>query len=159
MENGSCNPEKAYQWGFSALLLFFAILFTTIWAVGMWAMWLDSDFHSKMNCQGREMGTYRAALDVAKAVNEQIDLGDNIDWLSETSICQKLKTGKRSTTITYTDIVDQTMTSRGMRTTGGHSWRCWHWLERNWCCTSFMVIALVLIPFFTFAALVPLRSD
>jgi hypothetical protein len=143
MDNGSCNPDNA---GFSALLLFFAILFTVIWAIGMWAIWLDADFHSKIDCHGGEMGTYRAALDIAKALNEQIHLGDDAGRLSETSIRQKLKTGKKSTTITYTDVVDQAMTSRGMRTTGGHSWRGWYYLERHWLLTSLMATILVIAP-------------
>lgn len=33
--NGVCQQDKNYQWGFSALLLFFVLLLTTLWAVGM----------------------------------------------------------------------------------------------------------------------------
>jgi hypothetical protein len=104
-EHSTCNPEKTYQWGFSGLLLFFAIVLTTIWAIGMLLMWLDAHFQSGLNTYGREQGRYRAALDFAKVLTSELNSAGDIDMLSDKAIRRRLKKDKRIATISYTDLV------------------------------------------------------
>jgi hypothetical protein len=67
--NGHCQPQNTYQWGFSFLLLFIALLLSALWALGMWAMWLDAYYNSKIDAVGRrDMGSWRAVMDLAEAI-------------------------------------------------------------------------------------------
>jgi hypothetical protein len=68
-DNGRCQQQNTYQWGFSFLLLFIALLLSTLWALGMWAMWLDAYYNSKIDVVGeRDMGSWRAVMDLAEAI-------------------------------------------------------------------------------------------
>jgi hypothetical protein len=68
-DNGRCQQQNAYQWGFSFLLLFIALLLSALWALGMWAMWLDAYCNSKIDAAGgRDMGSWRAVMDLAEAI-------------------------------------------------------------------------------------------
>ena len=106
-EHGTCSQEETvYPWGFSSLLLFLAIVLTTIWAIGMWAMWLDAYYQSKLDFYGRQLGKYRAALDLAEVL--QGELGENSDTnqLSDEALRRRTtKSDQFNATISYTNIV------------------------------------------------------
>jgi hypothetical protein len=122
-EHSTCNPEKTYQWGFSGLLLFYAIILTTLWALGMWLMWLDAHFQSKLDFYGREQGSYRAALDFAKVLASELDDAEEKDMLSNKAIRRRIRTNKRVVTISYTDlVVEKAVVNRAMTPAGWKSW-------------------------------------
>jgi hypothetical protein len=67
--NGRCQQQNTYQWGFSFLLLFIALLLSALWALGMWAMWLDAYYNSKIDAaRERDMGSWRAVIDLAEGI-------------------------------------------------------------------------------------------
>ena len=70
---GTCQQLETYQWGFSFLLLFVVMLFTAVWALGSYALWMDAYLNSRLERSPRDMGTLRAILDYAAAIEK--DLG------------------------------------------------------------------------------------
>ena len=122
VEHGVCSPEKTYQWGFSGLLLFFAIVLTTIWAIGMWAMWLDAYYQSNLDLYGRQLGVFRAALDLAQILQGSLGENDDIDGLSDQAIRRRIKSVR--TTISYANITTR-------RTTSNRSAEFGKWLNRR----------------------------
>ena len=71
--NGACQQLSTYQWGFSFLLLFVFMLFTAVWALGTYVLWMDAYLNSRFDCASRDMGTLRAVLDYAATIRK--DLG------------------------------------------------------------------------------------
>lgn len=71
--NGACQQLSTYQWGFSFLLLFVFILFTAVWALGTYVLWMDAYLNSRFDRASRDMGTLRAVLDYAATIKK--DLG------------------------------------------------------------------------------------
>jgi hypothetical protein len=71
--NGACQQLSTYQWGFSFLLLFVFMLFTAVWALGTYILWMDAYLNSRFDRASRDMGTLRAVLDYAATV--KTDLG------------------------------------------------------------------------------------
>jgi hypothetical protein len=71
--NGACQQLSTYQWGFSFLLLFVLMLFTAIWALGTYVLWMDAYLNSRFDRASRGMGTLRAVLDYAATIKR--DLG------------------------------------------------------------------------------------
>ena len=61
-----------YVWGFSLPWLIITCSLTAAWLFGLWIMWVDADRNSQFCHRGRRMGYYRAALDVAEALNEEL---------------------------------------------------------------------------------------
>ena len=91
-EGGQCRQTDppSYAWGFSFLLLFITVLFTAIWSIGIYIMWLDAHLNSRYDRAGREMGTYRAALDLARAMRK--DMGEEAtENLSNTELKERVK--------------------------------------------------------------------
>ena len=102
---GICSPGKSYQWGFSGILLLLTIVITTVWAIGMWVVWIHAHYQSNLDFQGRNMGLYRAVMDIAKIVEGELDQSTDTDILSEQELHCSLKAGKRTLTISYKDLV------------------------------------------------------
>jgi hypothetical protein len=71
--NGACQQLSTYQWGFSFLLLFVFMLFTAVWALGTYILWMDAYLNSRFDRASRDMGTLQAVLDYAATV--KTDLG------------------------------------------------------------------------------------
>src|SRR5271155_256085 len=71
--NGACQQLNTYQWGFSFLLLFVFMLFTAVWALGTYVLWMDTYLNSRFDRASRDMGTLRAVLDYAATIKK--DLG------------------------------------------------------------------------------------
>jgi hypothetical protein len=80
--NGTCQQFNTYQWGFSFLLLFVLMLFTAVWALGTYVLWMDAYLNSRFDRASRDMGTLRAVLDYAATIKKDLgtaaadDVGD-----------------------------------------------------------------------------------
>src|SRR2546421_70000 len=80
--NGACQQLSTYQWGFSFLLLFVFMLFTAVWALGTYRLWMDAYLNSRFDRASRDMGTLRAVLDYAATIKKDLgtaaadDVGD-----------------------------------------------------------------------------------
>lgn len=137
---GTCSPDQFYQWGFSGLFLFFAIILTTIWAIGMWIMWIDAHYRSNLDLYGRQLGGFRAAWDLVQVLQSEIGDVDDIDWASDRAVRRKMQTGKHRATISYAKLVAERATSNR----AGRPSACWSLVKRNerW---TLLVVALAMI--------------
>ena len=63
--------DDKFVWGFSSRWLFISSILLSLWLFGLWVMWVDADHNSQFCRKGRRMGHYRAALDVAAALNDE----------------------------------------------------------------------------------------
>ncbi|KAJ9642497.1 hypothetical protein H2199_004878 [Coniosporium tulheliwenetii] len=87
-ENGVCQPGKAYRWGFSSQILFFFSIFHMLWICVMWTIWGDARKNSHLARQGYTIATYRAVIDLSKAIRHEI--GEDCDVLSEKDLQSRL---------------------------------------------------------------------
>lgn len=77
LSNPSINNEVyvakgSYQWGFSmSVTLYFAIL-NGLWVIGTYAVWVHMNRKGEMCSKGRRMGKYRAAVDMAEAMTNEL---------------------------------------------------------------------------------------
>lgn len=76
--DGSCQQkgEVRYQWGFSFLLLFAFIAAFLIWTIGIWALYIDSWLHSRLDVSQRDMGIERAVLDISDSLLSKVERDD-----------------------------------------------------------------------------------
>lgn len=72
-QRGSCQQKARYMWGFSFLLLFQVVIFFLVWILGTYALWLDAFLHSRLDIVRRDMGLYRAALDISSVIHSDLD--------------------------------------------------------------------------------------
>jgi hypothetical protein len=151
--NGICSPGKGYQWGFSGLLLILTIVLTTIWAIGMWAVWVHAYYQSNLDFQGRNMGLYRAVMDIAKVVEGKLDQSTDTDLLSEQELHHESSdAGKRMLTISYEDLVaEKATTNRAMTspwTWTRRQWKRWWWIysrKKRTRRTCLLLVAILLL--------------
>ncbi|KAL9118618.1 MAG: hypothetical protein Q9187_004839 [Circinaria calcarea] len=92
LDNVHCIQGLRYQWGFSSVLTITFLICNTIWLVGIWITWVSLQNRSQFAKKRREMGKYRAAVDVAEAIG--YELGPNLSALSDSALEAALK--KRS---------------------------------------------------------------
>lgn len=104
LDNGVCQPQKEYNWGFSGLLLFWTVLMTTIWGIGMWTMYLDALFHSQLVKHGRSMGRYRAAVDFVDVMQQNLGPLGSTESLSDADLRHRLKQAVVHSTIDYVGV-------------------------------------------------------
>lgn len=73
-----CVPayENTYEWGLAPGILLIWIPLMLIWTAGMYLVWFDTHRHSKLWRRGRRLGMWRAVLDLAEAIRE--DLGPDL---------------------------------------------------------------------------------
>lgn len=91
---GNCQQTATYKWGFSFLLLFLVLIFFMIWIIGTYILWIDAYLHSRLDIAKREMGLYRAVLDVSSVI--QSDLDHDVDPMTPNNVLQKrLSAGKK----------------------------------------------------------------
>ena len=85
-----CTIEQnIYHWGFSAEWLQIFVCVSSVWLFGLWIVYVDADYNSKLCKIGRRMGIYRAILDISEAIRE--DLGPNLCAYSEAELAAALK--------------------------------------------------------------------
>ena len=125
--NGQCaqSDPPSYQWGFSFLLLFITSLLTAVWSVGMYIMWLDAHLNSRYNRARRQLGSYRAVLDLAKAFRQ--DMGeDATEHLSNSELKERIKHGTNGHAIGY-EMLDQSGSGeKALPLTRWESLKLWH---------------------------------
>lgn len=91
---GNCQQTATYKWGFSFLLLFIFLIFFMVWVLGTYVLWLDVYLNSRLDIVKRNMGMYRAALDISSVI--QSDLDGDIDAMTPNSVLQsRLKADKQ----------------------------------------------------------------
>lgn len=111
-ENYECVSQESYQWvsshtfnlpnsrlrisnkpffiqGFSYAWLLITSSTISVWVLGTWILWLDTELNCQMVRKGRKYGTWRAVLDLAESVNR--DLGSDTCAYSEDEIVGALK--------------------------------------------------------------------
>jgi len=65
-----------YKWGFSFLLLYSFVIAFVVWIIGMWTLYLDSWFHSRLGVSQRQMGFERAFLDISRSMPSKVNIND-----------------------------------------------------------------------------------
>lgn len=73
-----CVPtyDNTYEWGLAPGILLIWIPLMVIWTAGMYLVWFDTHRNSKLWRRGRRLGMWRAVLDLAEAIRE--DLGPDL---------------------------------------------------------------------------------
>lgn len=74
-KRSSCDDWKTYQWGFSFLQLFIFMVITAFWAIGMYGMWMDTYWNSRLDRSPRVMGFFRGVMDASNAMRK--DMGED----------------------------------------------------------------------------------
>jgi hypothetical protein len=161
-DNGRCQQQNTYKWGFSFLLLFIALLLSALWALGMWAMWLDAYCNSKIDAVGgRDMGSWRAVMDLAEAIVASLnsdgvcgqDSATNIfagtKDVGDGEIRKRIKRESKRGEIGYVDLVrpDKAATTRSVRLRMWLQKRRWgRWLlrRRRWVIAATIVVVLLI---------------
>jgi hypothetical protein len=83
-----CIPSGKFQWGFSSevCLVFFGL--NVLWDIGTFSVWVYMNRKSEMCQKGRQLGKYRAVVDLAEAIRH--DLGNDICAYSEKELDNEL---------------------------------------------------------------------
>ena len=89
LDNVLCIQGLRYQWGFSSVLTITFLICNTTWLVGMWITWVSLQHKSQFAKKRREMGKYRAAVDVGEAI--RYELGPNLSAFSDSALEAALK--------------------------------------------------------------------
>lgn len=71
-----CIANQTYRWGFSTTLFGMAAGGIMFWVISTYSIWVHVNRKSELCKKGRRLGKYRAAMDMAEAVGQ--DLGPNI---------------------------------------------------------------------------------
>lgn len=102
-EHGSCSELSTYKWGFSLLLLIITMGLTTLWMVITYGLWLHAYHNSRPDNSRWDMGTYRAVLDLASAMNNGINNshGDDLNNISNHELKKRIQNDIRSCRIGY----------------------------------------------------------
>jgi len=101
--NGACQQLSTYQWGFSFLLLFVFMLFTAVWALGTYVLWMDTYLNSRFDRASRDMGTLRAVLDYAATIKK--DLGTAAaDNVGDRQLKAKIESDRKRYVIGYESL-------------------------------------------------------
>lgn len=87
-DNVQCVATGIYLWGFSiTVTLIFSIL-NGVWVLCTYGLWCYMIRKSELGRKGRQLGKYRAALDVVESINR--DLGKDICAYSEKELSKEL---------------------------------------------------------------------
>lgn len=75
---GSCQQPGVvkYHWGFSFLLLYVFIATFCVWIIGMWALYMDSWLHSRLDISRRHMSPERALLDISETIFSAVEMDE-----------------------------------------------------------------------------------
>jgi hypothetical protein len=94
---GTCQQTATYKWGFSFLLLFIVLIFFLVWILGTYVLWLDAYLNSRLDIIKRDMGLYRAALDISTMIQSDLDI--LVDQLTPNYMIQKQIKGNKNARI------------------------------------------------------------
>ena len=89
IDNVVCLQGLGYQWGFSSVLTSIFLGCNTVWLIGMAITWRSLLSRSEFVKKRRTMGKYRATVDLAEAIREE--LGSSVCVLSDTALERELK--------------------------------------------------------------------
>jgi hypothetical protein len=102
---GNCQQTAKYRWGFSFLLLFIVLILFIVWMLGTYVLWLDASLNSRLDIVKRDMGIYRATLDISSLIRN--DLGKEVDALTPNSVLKKrIREGKTGGRIDFRSVND-----------------------------------------------------
>ena len=88
--NYECIIEQdVYHWGFSIEWLQIFVVVHSVWSIGLCALWIDANRHSKLCKVRRHMGMHRAIIDISEAIRE--DLGNDLCAYSEAELAAAVK--------------------------------------------------------------------
>jgi hypothetical protein len=164
-DNGRCQQQNTYQWGFSFLLLFIALLLSALWALGMWAMWLDSYYNSQIDAAGgRDMGSWRAVMDLAEAIAASLnsdgirgqDPAANIfagtKDVGDREIRRRIRRESKRGEIGYVDLAwpNKAVITRSVQLRmwlQGRRWGRWFLRWRGWVIAATIVVVLIGVVF------------
>ena len=122
---GRCQQANtSYRWGFSFLILFWFVILSLVWSVGMYVLWLDAYFHSRFDRAGRSMGLQRAILDLAYCMQKDVD-EEGREMLSNPKLQRKIRRDLKGGRITYEMLEEKLLPVS--RATASRMW----WRETN----------------------------
>ncbi|KAF2140405.1 uncharacterized protein K452DRAFT_360019 [Aplosporella prunicola CBS 121167] len=108
-EKGFCKPDdaqdKMYQWGFSYLLLLIMVLLTYAWTAIILMLRWDTKRHSRLAKSKRGLGTYRAILDISRAM--QVQLGDKSQYFTNKELEKRLEKAPEGIQYYFPDEIGQ----------------------------------------------------
>ena len=96
LANGVCQPQGTYRWGISFLFLFVYLLLTSIFAILLYAVWLDTFLHARCR-RADQFGKLRAAMEISKAIRDE--LGEEADSLVDKELKRRLAERKAAMTL------------------------------------------------------------
>jgi hypothetical protein len=70
--NVQCIANGSYQWGFSNYVAIFFCMIQIFWIIGTYGVWVHMNRKGEMVGKAREMGVYRAAMDLAAAIGSEV---------------------------------------------------------------------------------------
>jgi len=119
----------------------------------MYIMWLDAHLHSRYNRADRQIGTFRAVLDLAKAMRK--DMGeDATENLSNTELKLRVKRRMNGGKIGY-EMLDEPGSGEKMLTPTRwesttlwwdfHGWKTWSKRTRIWVGASVVIFLLAVV--------------
>jgi hypothetical protein len=100
--DGSCQPTKSYQWGFSFVLLFICLILLGVWSIGTYILWLKAHLALRIHGEPQIAGEYKAVIELAAAMNNEFSKHDeNLEFLRERQIKGKIMHMINGGTIRY----------------------------------------------------------
>lgn len=146
--NGTCTQLLTYQWGFSALLLVITLFLTTLWATSTYVLWLTAYFRSRFDNSQWDIGTYRAVLDLASAMDKEMSNGndDTLGKLSNHELEKRIHDDIDGGRIGYENLdergLGQTRATEIKSWWYAFRWRIWVREEKWWILAETIVLSL-----------------
>ncbi|KAI9877080.1 MAG: hypothetical protein M1830_004855 [Pleopsidium flavum] len=72
IDNVQCIANSTYQWGFSSNFIYLAVACNALWTFCTYCIWAYANWKSELCRKGRRLGKYRAAMDMAEAVTQEL---------------------------------------------------------------------------------------
>jgi hypothetical protein len=91
---GNCQQTATYKWGFSFLLLFVVLILFMVWILGTYVLWLDAYLNSRLDIVKRDMGLYRAVLDISNMIQGDLDI--HVDPMTPNDVLEKRIKGDKN---------------------------------------------------------------
>ncbi|KAI8930856.1 hypothetical protein NX059_011873 [Plenodomus lindquistii] len=109
MNQGTCQPLKTYQWGFSYIQLIIMLILLILWATGIGILHIQSHYTLLHRGKTDVAGTYKAILELADAMTTHLlQTGSpspkHILALSETELCARFDKDARGGAIAYQNV-------------------------------------------------------